>query len=87
MQAMGKPIAYIEAEMVRFIPRITVAEWNCAVPPTAAIGATGKSAIGMNELVIGISLPVGGLATASHDDAGPIHRTPWPRLDCRSQMH
>ena len=57
------------------VPRITVAEWDGAGFPAAAVIAAGEGAEGVEELMVRVGFPMARLASARDDDAGAVLRT------------
>ncbi len=61
----------VEAQLIRAIAFVAIAEWADAGAPAAALGA-GELSHGVDELVGGVGLPVRGFAASGDDDAGTV---------------
>src|SRR6185436_7299820 len=87
IHAMRKLAFDIQTELVRLILRTAVAERDCPRFPTAALGATGESADGMNELMARIGFPVDRLPSTCNHDAWPQPCCGSLHFHCGGQMH
>ena len=84
---MRQPIDTIDAKVLWFVEFRTIAQDVSSRFPAAPVVTARKRPDSMNELVVGISLPMGRFATASDDNTRAVRRgTPFG-LDRRSQVH
>src|SRR6266568_8188537 len=87
LHAPRQPVHNVHAQTIAPIPRVAISQGDGSVLPTTSAGATGQRAIGVNELVVGIGLPMSRFTTAANYYAGPVWRSSAPGLDCRGKMH
>jgi len=87
VHAAGKFVRYVQAEILRPVPSITVTQRLDAIPPAAALGATSQGSIGVNELVVRVGFPVGRFTGTRNYDAGPGLPQRAPALHGGGQVH
>ena len=66
---------------------VSIAEGNCAGFPAPAIVATRECTDGVKKLMMRISLPLRGFATAGHDNTRAIRRAAFARGDGGGEVH
>ena len=78
---------HVQAERLRAVFFVAVAERNGARAPAAAVVAALQSPNCMNELMMWIGRPVRRLASTGDDNARPVPRAARPHFNSRCQMH
>jgi len=83
----GRPSSTSTQRLAGLSRLIAISQWQGSIFPAAPAGAAAQCAVVVQELVIGIGFPVGGLTATGDDDTRTVGGPGAPILDRGGEMH